>query len=111
MQTKNLSDWQRAFGKSDAEKVVQVLCEAWRELVRDSAQTFHGKEKEHTLTDLLGEYIRTAKTGAGLTGNWTYEDRLGSIARVGSITFVSQQSAAMSDVSWYRSKNRQHHGG
>ncbi|WP_176115549.1 hypothetical protein [Burkholderia cepacia] len=82
MQTKNLSDWQRAFGKSDAKKVVQVLCEAWRELVRDSAQTFHGKEKEHTLTELLGEYIRTAKTGAGLTGNWTYEDRLGSIVRL-----------------------------
>ena len=49
MQTKSLNDWQRAFGKSDAKKVVQVLCEAWRELVRDSAQTFHGKEKEHAI--------------------------------------------------------------
>jgi len=79
MQTKSLNDWQRAFGKSDAKKVVQVLCEAWRELARDSAQTFHGKEKEHALTELLGEYIRTAKAGARLTGNWSYEDRLASI--------------------------------
>src|SRR5689334_16664825 len=81
MQAKTLNDWQRAFGKSDAKKVVQVLCEAWRELARDSVQTFHGKEKEHTLTELLGEYIRSAKAGVGLTGNWSYEDRLGTIVR------------------------------
>ncbi len=81
MQAKPFNDWQRAFGKSDAKKVVQVLCEAWRELARDSAQTFHGKEKEHTLTELLGEYIRTAKAGVGLTGNWSYEDRLATIER------------------------------
>ena len=44
-----------------------MLCEAWRELAKDSAKTFHAKEKEHVLTELLGEYIRTAKAGAGLT--------------------------------------------
>lgn len=82
MQTKSLNDWQRAFGKTDAKKVVQVLCEAWRELARDSAETFHGKEKEHVLTELLGEYIRTVKAGPGLTGNWTYEDRQAALQRL-----------------------------
>lgn len=79
MPTNTSNDWQRAFGKSDAKKVVHVVCEAWRELARDSVQTFHGKEKEHTLTELLGEYIRTVKSGVGLTGNWSYEDRLGTL--------------------------------
>ncbi len=93
MQAKTHNDWQRAFGKSDAKKVVQVLCEAWRELVRDSAQTFHGKEKEHRLTELLGEYIRTAKAGVGLTGYWSYEDRQGTIVRspTGGFTVVKRR--------------------
>lgn len=73
-------DWQRAFGKSDAKKVVQVVCDAWQDLTTISGQTFHGKEKEHRLTELLGEYIRAAKSTVGLTGYWSYEDRTGAIA-------------------------------
>lgn len=80
MQKSPSHDWQRAFGKSDAKKVVQVVCDAWQDLTTISGQTFHGKEKEHRLTELLGEYIRTAKSTVGVTGYWSYEDRIGAIA-------------------------------
>lgn len=81
MQPNTPMTWQRAFGETDAKKVVEAVCEAWQELVQIANATFHAKERENVLTELLGEHIRTTKNGAGLTGWWSYEDRLGRLAR------------------------------
>lgn len=103
MQKNPLHDWQRAFVKSDAKKVVQVVCDAWLDLTKISGQTFHDKEKEHRLTELLGEYIRATRTGSGLTGHWSYEERLGTltVAPTGGLRVMNRRRT---DIQYFSNK-------
>lgn len=72
--------WLAAFPQEDVRTVVGALREVWTELTTLSPETFHPNANEPRLTELLCEHIRAVfKTRTKLTGQWSYERRLGKI--------------------------------
>jgi hypothetical protein len=75
--------WRRAFREGQAPDVVRALCNGWADLAGSiSSDTFHAGEHEHTLTEMLCEYLRDIQYKTKLTGKWSYETRLGKLERV-----------------------------
>jgi hypothetical protein len=72
--------WLAAFPQEDVRTAVSALREVWTELTTLSPETFHPKANEPRLTELLCEHIRAVfKTRTKLTGQWSYERRMGKI--------------------------------
>ncbi|MEH2565648.1 Fis family transcriptional regulator [Bradyrhizobium sp. AZCC 2289] len=73
-------DWLSVFPQEDARVAVDALRKVWAELTTLSPETFHADAKEPRLTELLCEHIRSVfKTRTRLTGQWSYERRIGKI--------------------------------
>ena len=74
--------WLAVFPQEDVRVAVDALRKVWIELTTLSPETFHAGANEPRLTELLCEHIRSVfKTRTRLTGQWSYERRLGKIKK------------------------------